>query len=126
MAEGRARLEAEAAKGPKWFRYQHHPARRRLSGPVQERVLHVLWRDADPVEEGLPVRVVKAIVGGDRANTRRTIRTLLLCQEIEESEDGHIRLTSGTAIEVGIFDAILPNLVDEDWAYAILKAHSGF
>jgi hypothetical protein len=45
--------------------------------------------------------------------------------EIEESVDGRIRLTFGTAIELSIVDPILPDLVDEDRAHAILKAHKG-
>ncbi len=126
VAEELARREAEAAKGPWWFRYQHHFARRRLPGPAQNRILAVLFEYANPPDEGLAVPAVKAIVGGDRANTRRAIRTLLLRGEIEVSEDGqHIRLASGTALLFSIVPPIPREPIDEERARAILRAHQG-
>jgi hypothetical protein len=93
--EERRRLEAEAAEGPRWIGYEHRFVRRRFPGPTQTRILSVLWEYADPLDEGLPVTVVKAIVGGNRSNTRRAIRTLLLRGQLNESEDGErIRLPS--------------------------------
>jgi hypothetical protein len=85
--------EAEAAR-PRWVSYEHRFVRRRLPGETQRRVIVVLQEYAEPVEEGLPVSVVKAIVGGDRSNTRRAIRTLLWRGLLEESEDGRrVRLS---------------------------------
>jgi DNA-binding MarR family transcriptional regulator len=126
MTEERARREADAAKGPLWFRYQYRFARRRLPGPAQKRILAALWEYADPVDEGLAIPAVKAIVDGDRANTRRAIRTLLLRGEIEESEDGRcIRLAFGTALWFTILPPILLEPIDEERARAILQAHQG-
>jgi hypothetical protein len=97
--EERRRLEAEATEGPKRVGYEHRFVRRRFPGPTQERVLYVLWEYAEPLDEGLPVTVVKAIVGGDRSNTRRAIRTLLLRGQLDESEDGErLRLSYYTAV----------------------------
>jgi hypothetical protein len=124
LAEERARREAAAAKSPRWFHYQDRPARHRFPGPVQKQVLMVLWSYTDPVDEGLPVTVVKAIVGGDRANTRRAIRTLLLRGEIEKSEDAkRIRLTFSNATWFNIMPPVLVEPIDEDRAQAVLQAH---
>ena len=61
---------------------------------MQRRVLGVLQQSTEPGEDGLPVTLVKEIVGIDRSNARRAIRTLLMRGLIEESEDGRrIRLT---------------------------------
>lgn len=123
-AEERRRLEAEAAKGPKWIGYGHRPVRRRRPGPTQERVLFILWEYTDPVDEGLPLLAVKAIVGGDRSNTRRAIRTLLLRGELDESEDGNrIRLAYGTALMFSIIPPVAPDTIDEERARGILRAH---
>ena len=73
--EERRRLEAE---GSRWIGYKHRFLRYRFPGPTQTRILSVLWEYADPLDEGLPVTAVKAIIGGNRSNTRRAIRTLLL------------------------------------------------
>lgn len=120
-AEERARLKAQ--KDALWIRYVHHPVRRRQPGPTQKQVLAILWEYADPTDEGLPIRVVKAIVAGDRANTRRAIRSLLLRGEIEESKDGRsIRLASGTALWFSIMPPFLLEPIDEERARAILQA----
>jgi hypothetical protein len=77
-----------------WIGYEHSFVRRRSLGPMQRRVLYVLWEYSDPLERGLPVTVVKAIVGGNRSNARRAIRTLLLRGLLDESEDGErVRLS---------------------------------
>jgi predicted transcriptional regulator len=82
-----------------WVRYEHRFARRRPLGGTQRLVLQVLRESAEPIKSGLPVTVVKALVGADRSNARRAIRTLLLRGLIEESEDGRrIRLTPLGAI----------------------------
>jgi DNA-binding MarR family transcriptional regulator len=124
LTEKRARREAEATEGPKWFRYEGRFTRRRYPGPMQRCVLAVLWEYADPVDEGLPLIAVKAIVGGDRSNTRRAIRTLLLRGEIEECEDGQrIRLAFGTALWFAILPPIPPEPIDGERARGILRAH---
>ena len=126
LAEKRARREAEATEGPKWFRYEGRFTRRRYPGPMQRCVLAVLWEYADPVDEGLPLIAVKAIVGGDRSNTRRAIRTLLLRGEIEECEDGQrIRLAFATALWFTILPPIPPEPIDGERAREILRAHQG-
>lgn len=129
----RAREEArlEALAEPFWYGYAPQIVRRRRPGPTQRTILAVLWEHADPLDAGLPVPVVKAIVsdnllGTDRSNVRRTIRTLLLRGEIEESRDGeHIRLAEKTALWASIFPPISPEPIDEDRAKAILQAHRG-
>ncbi len=58
------------------------------------RVPEALQESSEPKESGLPVTAVKELVGADRSNARRAIRTLLMRGLIEESEDGRrIRLT---------------------------------
>lgn len=123
--ERRARLEEEAEDGPLWVHYERRrPVRRRRPGPTQQQILAVLWEYADPVDEGLPLRALKAMVGGDRSNVRRAIRTLLLGGEIEQAEDGdRIRLSSGTAFLFGMFPPAAPEPIDEERAKAILRAH---
>jgi hypothetical protein len=116
------RASLEAQKEASWIHYVHHPIRRRQPGPTQKQVLAVLWEYAEPADEGLPVRVVKAIVGGDRSNTRRAIRSLLLRGEVEESEDAQsIRLASGTALWFSIIPPVLLEPIDEERARAILR-----
>jgi hypothetical protein len=89
---------ASPAAGPSGGDHEHISRRGRSPGPNQRSVLYVLWKYADPVDEGLPVGTVKAIVGGDRSNTRRAIRTLLRRGELEESEDGkRVRLSRSAA-----------------------------
>jgi hypothetical protein len=105
--------------------HEQNSGRRRPPGPTQKRVLYVLWKYADPVDEGLPVSTVKAIVGGDRSNTRRAIRTLLLSGELEESEDGErVRLSRSA---VSRFSSLSPptleDPLDEERAAKILRAH---
>ena len=84
----------ESAGGVHWFGYERLAARHRPLGESQRLVLAALREDADPLEEGLPVAAVKAAVGGDRANTRRATRSLLLRGLLEESGDGgRVRLS---------------------------------
>ena len=81
-------------EGTQWFGYEHLAARRRPLGESQRLVLAALRENADPLEEGLPVAAVRAAVGGDRANTRRATRSLLLRGLLEESGDGgRVRLS---------------------------------
>jgi DNA-binding MarR family transcriptional regulator len=96
------RLETKAtaspAAGPSSVDHEHIARRGRSPGHIQRSVLYVLWKYADHVGEGLPVGALKAIVGGDRSNTRRAIRTLLRRGELEESEDGkRVRLSRSAA-----------------------------
>jgi hypothetical protein len=124
-AEERRRLEAEAGKGPRWIGYEHRFVRRRFPGPTQTRILSVLWEYADPVDEGLPVTAVKAIVGGNRSNTRRAIRTLLLRGQLDESEDGErIRLSDSAAFWYSLlFPPIPQDPIDDAHAKKILRAY---
>jgi hypothetical protein len=89
---------AGPASGLGWVRHEHRFVRRRPLGETQRLVLRALIESSGPKESDMSVTVVKKIVGADRSNTRRAIRTLLLRGLIEESEDGRrIRLTpSGT------------------------------
>ncbi len=114
----------EAAEVPARPYHERYSVRRRQLGPTQELVLAILWEYADPMNEGLPVSTVKAIVGSDRANTRRAIRTLLLRGELDQSEDGlRIRLASGTALLFTIIPPIPPEAIDEGRARSILRAN---
>ena len=125
-AAKRRRLEEKAAEGHKCTGYEHRPVRRRRPGATQQTILTLLWKFADPLDSGLPILAVKAIVrdnlSTDRSNIRRAIRTLLRRREIEESEDGeHIRLTSKTAIWFSFFPPISPKPIGEEQARAILR-----
>jgi hypothetical protein len=129
--EERRRQEAEVAAslaiGPSRDGNEHGSGRRRTQGPTQNRVLYVLWKYAEPVDEGLPVSTLKAIVGGDRSNTRRAIRTLLLSGELEESEDSErVRLSRSA---VSRFSSLSPptleDPLDDERAAKILQAHRG-
>jgi hypothetical protein len=81
-------------RSQRWVRYEHRFVRNRALGEMQRRVLGVLQQSTEPGEDGPPVTLVKEIVGIDRSNARRAIRTLLMRGLIEESEDGRrIRLT---------------------------------
>lgn len=126
-AEERRGLEAEAVEGPRWVGYEHRPVRRRQPGPTQQLVLAILWEYPDSVDEGLPVSVVKSIMGSsDRSNGRRVLRTLLQYGEIEESEDGQrLRLSFNTALLFTIIPPIPPEPIGEERAREILRAHRG-
>lgn len=130
LEKERAREEArlETLKEPVCDEYAPRILRRRYPGPTQQTILALLWEFADPLDSGLPISIVKAIVrnnqGTDRSNIRRAIRTLLLRREIEESEDGeHIRLTEKTALWFRILPPISPAPIDAESAKAILRAH---
>ena len=118
--------EKKAAERPKWFRYHHRFVRNRLPGQTQRRILSVLWEYSDPIDEGLPITVVKAIVGGDRSNTRRAIRALLFRGLLDESESGErIRLSSIAASRFSLvgFWMIPDEPIDDEHAKEILRAH---
>jgi hypothetical protein len=84
----------ESAGGVHWFGFEHLPVRDRPLGGTQLPVLAALRENASPPEGGLPVADVKAVVGGDAANARRAIRSLLERGLLEESADGRrIRLS---------------------------------
>jgi len=124
--EEQRRLEARAANGPRWIGYEHRFVRRRFPGPTQTRILSVLWEYADPLDEGLPVTVVKAIVGGNRSNTRRAIKTLLLRGQLNESEDGErIRLSYSAACLHSLFPPVPIEPIDDKRAREILRTHRG-
>lgn len=115
------------AKGPRWIGYERRFVRRRPPGPTQTRILSVLWEYADPLDGGLPVTAVKAIVGGNRSNTRRAIRTLLLRGQIDESEDGdRIRLSYANARWFSWFLPLIPeDPIDDRHVRTVLKRHQG-
>ena len=91
------RREAKIARYPAWIRYDSIAERETIPGPLQNRVLAVLYKYADPPDAGLPVVAVKAIMGGERSNVRRAIRTLLARARLDETPDGErIRLSEPT------------------------------
>ncbi len=127
LAREKARLEALEA--PVWYGYTPRVVRRRHPGPTQHTILAILWGFADPLDSGLPIPAVKAVVrdslGTDRSNTRRAIRSLLMLKgEIEVSEDSErIRLAERTAFWFCAFPPIPPNPIDEERTRAILRAY---
>lgn len=124
--EERRRLQAEAAKGPGWVGYEHRFVRRRFPGPTQSRILSVLWEYADPLDKGLPLTAVKAILSGDRSNTRRAIRTLLLRGQLDESEDGErIHLSYSAASWLAYIPPLPLGPIDDERAREILRTHQG-
>jgi DNA-binding IclR family transcriptional regulator len=112
---------AEAAARAGWVRHERRLVRGRLPGETQRRVIFVLHEYAEPVEEGLPVTVVKAIVGGDRSNARRAIRTLMFRGWLEESADGRRVRLSGFA--ASFMAPTLGEPVDDGRAREVLRAH---
>jgi DNA-binding MarR family transcriptional regulator len=125
--ETEAATSASTAAGPGEGGHEHGSGCGRPPGPTQKRVLYVLWKYADPVDEGLPVGAVKAIVGGDRSNTRRAIRTLLRRGELDESEDGErVLLSRSAAFRFSSnFPPTLEDPPDEERAAKILRARQG-
>ncbi|MDP9474293.1 MAG: hypothetical protein M3R38_01075 [Actinomycetota bacterium] len=127
LAREKARLEA--LEGPFWYGYAPRVVRHRHPSPTQRTILAVLWGFADPLDSGLPIPAVKAVVrdslGTDRSNVRRAIRSLLLLTgQIEVSEDGErIRLAERTAFWFCMFPPISPEPIDEERTRAILRAY---
>ncbi len=115
----------EPVGGIRWFAYGHRFVRTRSLGRKQRRILGVLRERPDPLDEGLPVAVVAARVGGDRANTRRAIRQLLLYSMLEESEDGgRIRLSSLAVASLPVLLGPTPEeFADERPAGEISRKH---
>jgi hypothetical protein len=126
-SQTKAAASASPAAGPSGGDHEHICRRGRSPGPNQRSVLYVLWKYADPMDEGLPVGIVKAIVGGDRSNTRRAIRTLLWSGELEESEDGkRVRLFRSAAFRFSSNSPpTLEHPPDEVRAAKILKTRQG-
>ena len=85
--ETRKVWRGESPGGTHWFGLERLPARDRPPGETQRMVLAALRENAGASEEGLPVANVKAVVGGDAANARRAIRSLLGRGLLEESAD---------------------------------------
>jgi hypothetical protein len=122
-AERRVR-EAEDAKWIREAGSERRFVRRRAAGPTQRRILQVLWEYSEPLEEGLPITAVKAIVGGDRSNARRAIKTLVLRGELEESKHGkRIRLSRSTASSLAVLTPLPLGPADDERAREILRAH---
>ena len=88
----------ESTGGVHWFGFEHLPVRDRPLGGTQLHVLAALRESASPPEGGLPAAEVKAVSGGNPANTRRAIRSLLGRGLLEESADRRrIRLSPRAA-----------------------------
>ncbi len=67
---------------------------------------------------------VKAIVGGDRSNTHRAIRTLLLRGQLDESETGQlIRLSASAANFFSIVPPTPKEPLDDERAWEIIKPY---
>ena len=74
--------------------YEYPFVRNRPLGETQRLILGALRRYANLPQEDLPLTIVRALVGADRSNFRRAVRTLQLRGLLEESEDGRrVRLT---------------------------------
>ena len=126
--EARRVLRAEAAGETGGLRSGRRLVRKREVGGTQGRILGVLWRYSDPLERGLPVSAVKALVGGDRSNTRRAIRTLLLNGSLAEIEGGERIRLSSRLVSYFYFvgpQTVPPAPVDDERAEEILQAHGG-
>jgi hypothetical protein len=128
LEEARRVLRVEPAEGTGGLRSRRRLVRKREVGETQGRILGALWNYSDPLERGLPVSAVKALVGGDRSNRRRAIRTLLLNGSLAEIEGGErIRLSSRL---VSYYWFVGPRgvpsaPVDDEHAEEILRAHGG-
>jgi DNA-binding IclR family transcriptional regulator len=129
----RAREEARlrALEGPFWYGWAPRLARRRHPGPTQRTVLVVLHEFAEPLDSGLPIPAVKAIVretlGTDRSNTHRALYSLVFSRgEVEVSEDGErVRLSERTANSFFPLYPIAPEEVDGRRAREIIAMHEG-
>ena len=127
----RAREEARlrALEGPFWYGWAPRLARRRHPGPVQRTILAVLYEFAQPLDSGLPIPAVKAIVretlGTDRANAHRALYSLVFSRgEVEVSEDGkRVRLSERTALSFSPLYPIAPEEVDAQQAREIIARH---
>lgn len=120
------RWRAGIGEGPRWIGHEYSSVRRRRLGAMQARILRILWDYADPWDEGLPVTAVKAIVGGNRSNTRRAIRTLLRHGQLDESEDGkRIRLSFSTACWLALLSPMPKESIDDDRAREVIRKHQG-
>ena len=121
-------LRVEPAERTGGLRSRRRLVRKREVGETQGRILGALWNYSDPLERGLPVSAVKAMVGGDRSNARRAIRTLLLNGSLAEIEGGErIRLSSRLVAYHWFVDPrLVPSApVDDERAEEILQAHGG-
>jgi DNA-binding IclR family transcriptional regulator len=125
--EERSDPEVEAPEGTGWVSHEpRRPLRKRPPSEAYKRILSVLWEYAKPWDKGLPVAVVKEIVGGDRSNTRRAIKTLQQQGKLEESEDGkRIRLSPSAAYVFSFapFPPMPDEPVDDKHARAVLRRH---
>ena len=128
LEEARRVLRVEPAGRISGLRSRRRLVRKREVGETQGRILGALWNYSDLLERGLPVSAVKALVGGDRSNTRRAIRTLLLNGSLAEIEGGErIRLSSRLVAYywfVGL-RGVPSAPVGDERAEEILRAHGG-
>ena len=128
LEEARHVLRVETAEGTGGLRSRRRLVRKREVGETQGRILGALWNYSDPLERGLPVSAVKALVGGDRSNTRRAIRTLLLNGSLAEIEGGERIRLSSRLISFYWFGGPrgVPSApVDHEGAEEIVWAHGG-
>ena len=96
---GRRGPQAGRGEGSGRSRQGRHPVRDSPLGETQQQILGALHTHGDVLPGGLPVTLVKSLVGADRSNLRRAVRTLLRRGLLEESEDGgRIRLSPSGAV----------------------------
>jgi len=123
--ERRRRIAAWKEPAPPWTRRESVAVRYRYPGPVQRRVIRVLLDYADPEDLGLPVAAVKALVGGDPANARRAIRSMLDRGELEETADGeNVRLSYEAFSRHTLpFRPFIEEPIDPDYAHEVLHSY---
>ena len=114
-AELRRRREEYENAVPVFYGYRPEDGVRERAllrpGPVQRKVLSVLWHVPDPTDGGLPAAAVVEIVGGDAGGVRRAVRSLLRAGRVQRSECGRIRLSREEAS--GFRFRSLAGLVDD-------------
>jgi hypothetical protein len=91
--------QAGTVQGPGGLGYEYPSRLNPPLGETQRTILGALRRYAKLSQVGLPLTLLRALVGADRSNFRRAVRTLLLRGLLEESEDGRrVRLTHTGAL----------------------------
>ncbi len=124
----RRALGAEPVEGHGGSRLRRRTVRKREVGGTQGRVLGALWHYSERQDRGLPVGAVKAMVGGDRSNARRAIRTLLEDGSLAKIEGGKRLRLSPRMVSYFSFVAperVPPAPVEGERAEEILRAHGG-
>ena len=126
--EERHLREEKRAMFPVWMGYDYRPVR--SPGPTQRKVIRLLWEHSDPLDAGLPVKVVKRVGGGDKSNVRRAIRGLLRFGYLDQTPDGErLRVSAGLLKDYagmpfpGVFVMTLTCIPDEGWIRQVLQEH---